>query len=296
MILNLIEILINRRLIRMDKKKRKKEINSFQGTHRAQIYENLSFTVVLVQPEHIGNIGSIARIMENFNFKDLVIFNPIESVENILSYKTQGFAMHGKDVLFQSEIIEVKNQEKPIKEFETFLKKFDYVIATTARGKSYSNIRRLAIFPEDLIFPKSVDPLNIAILFGRESHGLSNEEISLADIILRIPTSNKYSTLNLSHACGIILYEIFKKINLLNIGRGTHPVIVANRNDRLLLLNFVKEVIEKLKIRSYKKENVYFAFKNIFGRSIMSKKEVSLILGLFSKINTLLQNKRLYEN
>ncbi len=280
----------------MNKKKKKEVINSFQETHRAHKYENLSFTIILVQPEHAGNIGSITRLMENFNFRNLVVFNPIESVGNILSYETQGFAMHGKDILFNAEIIEINNQENHLLEFQNFLKKFDYIIATTAKGKSYSNIRRLAIFPQDLNLPISTKPLKIALLFGKESRGLTNEEISLADIILRIPTDSKYSALNLSHACGIILYEIFKKINVLNIGRGKNPVLIADQEDRLMLYNIVEKIIEKLKIRSYKKENVFFAFKNIFGRSFMSKKESSLILGLFSKVNTILESLNLYEN
>ncbi|MFX1378682.1 MAG: RNA methyltransferase [Promethearchaeota archaeon] len=280
----------------MDKKKTKMEINSFQETHRVKDYENLSFTIVLVKPEHSGNIGSIARIMENFNFKNLVIFNPVENIDKILSYETQGFAMHGKEILFNSEIIELENQEDHLKRFEVFLKRFDYIIATTARGKRNSNIRRLAIFPEDFSLPNSVKPIKIALLFGKESRGLTNEEISLADILLRIPTNNKYSTLNLSHACGIILYEIFKKVSKLNIGRGSHPVLIANREDRLILLKIIKEIIEKLKIRTYKEENVFFAFRNIFGRSLMSKNELSLTLGLFSKVNRLLDNLKPYEN
>jgi TrmH family RNA methyltransferase len=280
----------------MNKRKAKREIVSFQETHRGKDYANLSFRVVLVQPEHSGNIGSIARVMENFNFDKLVIFNPIESIDKILSYETQGFAMHGKNILLNSEIIELDNQKEHLKEFEIFLKKFDYVIATTARGKSYSNIRRLAIFPEDLELPISVNPLKIAILFGKESRGLTNEEIGLADILLRIPTSNKYSALNLSHACGIILYEIFKIISVINIGRGEHPVLISSRDDRLFLLNIIKDIINKLKIRTYKEENVFFAFRNILGRSMISKKELSLILGLFSKVNILLDNVKPYEN
>ncbi|MFW9881737.1 MAG: RNA methyltransferase, partial [Candidatus Thorarchaeota archaeon] len=241
----------------MDKKKTKRKIKSFQETKRAQIYENLSFYVVLVQPEHFGNIGAIARVMENFNFKKLIIFNSLVPIENIMSYKTEGFAMHGKDVLFNAEIIEINNQQNHISEFRNFLRRFDYIIATTARGKRHSNIKRLAIFPEDFNIPTSVKPLKIGILFGRESHGLTNEEISLADILLRIPTGTNYSTLNLSHACGIILYEIFKKTHKLKIGRGIHPVLIADKEDRLLLFSIIKEIIEKLKIRSYKKDNVY---------------------------------------
>ncbi|MFW9828483.1 MAG: RNA methyltransferase [Candidatus Thorarchaeota archaeon] len=278
----------------MDKKKRGSELQTFQETNRAREHENLSFTIILVKPEHSGNIGAISRVMENFNFKKLVIFNPIEAIENIFSYETQGFAMHGKEILLNAEIVDLKNQKNHLSEFEKFLKKFDYVIATTAQGKSYTNIRRLAIFPEDLSFPISSKPLKIAILFGRESRGLTNEEISLADILLRIPTSSNYSTLNLSHACGIILYEIFKKINILNIGQGKHPVLIADREDRLILLDIIKQIIEKLKIRNYKEDRVFFAFRNIFGRNMMSKKELSLILGLFSKVNNILDRKKLY--
>lgn len=280
----------------MDKKKTRRELGSFQETQLAEEYKNITFSIVLVEPESAGNIGSVARVMQNFNFKDLVIFNPKEKVDKILSYEAQGFAMHGKDILLNSRIIELENQDKHLKVFETFLKTYDYIIATTARGKRHSNIRRLAIFPQDFTLPVSVNPLRIAILFGKESRGLTNDEINFADLILRIPTSNEYSALNLSHACGIILYEIFKKMNVLNIGRGLHPVIVANRNDRLILLNVVREIIEKLKIRSYKEENVYFAFRNILSRNIMSKRELSLTLGLFSKVNMLLDNVKPYEN
>ena len=279
----------------MNKKKKKELINSFQETHRAHKYENLSFTIILVQPEHAGNIGSIARIMDNFNFRNLVIFNPIESVGNILSYETQGFAMHGKDILLNAEIIEIKDQDDHLEEFERFIKDFDLVIATTAKGSRYTNIKRLAIFPEDLEIPISVQPLKIGILLGKESRGLTNDEIRHTDILIRIPTSDEYPTLNLSHACGIVLYEIFKKINVLNIGRGKNPILLADKEDRLMLLEIIKNIIESLKIRSYKKENVYFAFRNIFERSLMSKKELSLVMGLFSKVGSILEGLNLYE-
>ncbi len=280
----------------MNKKKIKREIGTFQETHIIKEYETLSFSVVLVKPEHAGNIGSIARLMENFNFKKLVIFNPIEEIEKIFSYETQGFAMHGKDILFNAEVITIQDQEDHLSKFKKYLEGFDLVIATTAKGESYSNIRRLAIFPEDLIFPKSETPLKIAILFGKESRGLTNEEINFVDILLRIPTGFNYPTLNISHACGIVLYEIFKKISVLTIGRGKNPVLYANKEDRLTLYKFIEHLIEKLKIRSHKKENVFFAFKNVFERAFMSKKELSLITGLFSKVDSILSSISLYES
>lgn len=279
----------------LNKKDLKGELSLYQETHRAEEYENLTFTVVLVSPEHAANIGSIARIMANFEFENLVIFNPIEDAETIFSHHTHGFAMHGKTILENAQIIEIEKQENHLPELKEYLKQFDLIIATTAKGSSYTNIKRLAIFPEEMKIPSSFEPLNIAILFGRESRGLTNDEISFADIIVRIPTGLNYPTLNVSHACGIILYEIFKKINRLTIGRGKNPVILANREDRKTLYKLVNKIIKKLKIRAHKKENVLLAFKNIFERSFMSRKELSLITGVYSKVNKILESLDLYE-
>ena len=280
----------------MNKKKTYRALDSFQETRINEKYENITFTVVLVRPEHSGNIGSITRVMKNFNFNKLTIFNPIEEVDKIFSHETHGFAMHGKDILINAEVISLEKQEQHIGELKKYLKSYDLIIASTAKGKHYTNIRRLAIFPEELTIPAPQKTMNIAILFGKESRGLTNEEISLADILIRIPTSNEYPTLNLSHACGIILYEIFKKITIVNIGRGKHPVLLADREDRILLYEFIDKLIQKLKIRTYKEENVIHAFKNIFERSVMSKKELSLITGLFSRLDSIFNDIDLYES
>lgn len=243
-----------------------------------------------MQPEHSGNIGSVARVMRNFEFFNLVIFNPIERKEHIFSYETRGFAMHGKEILLNSEIVEIEPSKSHTSELKNYLKKFDLIIATTASGMRYTNLRRLTIFPEDFSLPLSKTPLNIAILFGKESRGLTNEEISLADILLRIPASNTYSTLNISHAVGIILYELYRKINIINIGRGNKPVLLANKQDRLIIYKIIRNLIKQLRIRTHKKEKVYYAFKNVFERAVMSKKELSFILGLFSKLNSIMNH------
>ena len=279
----------------MNKKKQNKGLSSYQETQIADDYRNLTFTVILIKPEHSGNIGAVARIMKNFNFEKLIIFNPIESIENIYSYETQGFAMHGKDILMNVDITEVEDQNNHLLEYKKLLAPFDLVIASTAKGKRNSNIKRLAIFPMDLSLPKSTKPLNIAILFGRESRGLTNDEISLADILLRIPTGQDYPTLNISHACGVILYELFKKLYVIKIGRGTRPVLIADREDRQLLQSLIQNIINNLKIRTHKKDNVRFAFRNIFERALMSKKELSLITGVFSKVDKILNSLDLYE-
>jgi TrmH family RNA methyltransferase len=279
----------------MNKKHLKKEIEGFQQTEIASEYRNLEFSVVLVQPEHAGNIGSIARLMKNFNFNNLVVFNPIESTEIIRSRHTQGFAMHGKDILFNADIIELDNQNNHLNRYKELMHKFDLIIASTAKGMHYKNIRRLATFLGDLTLPISQKPMSIALVFGKESRGLTNEEIEIADLLIRIPSTDDYPTLNLSHACGIILYEIYNKIHNITIGRGIKPVLLANKKDKQILYHIIKDIIRSLRVRTYKAENVIFAFKNVLERAFVSKKELNLILGVFSKLNSLLKKEKIYE-
>jgi TrmH family RNA methyltransferase len=279
----------------MDKKKITQELENFSGTQKKQKYQKIQISIALIQPENAGNIGSIARVMKNFDFADLIIFNPIEKIEKILSYETQGFAMHGKDILLNADILQSETQQDHIEDLTAFLDKFDLVIGTTAKGKRYTNLNRLSILVEDLELPVSKNPLRIVLLFGKESRGLTNEEIDLTDILIRIPTSSSYPTLNLSHACGIILYEIYKKLHLIKIGRGKNPVLLAKKSDRKILYKYVEKVIRILKIRNYRKKNAFYAFKNIFERALMSKKELSMVLGLFSKMYNLLEKKNLFD-
>jgi len=280
----------------MNKKKIYRALDSFQETKINEMYKNISFTIVLVQPENAGNIGSIARIMKNFNFKKLVIFNPLEDVENIKSHEAQGFAMHGKDILLNAKIFQVDKQENHLNELSNYLSKFELIFASTAKGMKYSNIKRISIFPQDLTIPISEKKLNLAILFGKESRGLTNQEISLADILIRIPASNEYPTMNLSHAAAIILYEIFMKIYNINIGRGKKPILLADRKDRQILYKLIKKLILKLKVRNHRENNAYFALKNVFERALVSKKELSLIMGIFSKLNLEMKDCNLYQN
>jgi TrmH family RNA methyltransferase len=279
----------------MNKKQLKMEIAEFKQTQKAPEYRNLDFTIVLSQPEHAGNIGSIARLMKNFNFDNLTVFNPIENKEIIRSHHTQGFAMHGKDILLKSEIITLNSHEDHIVEFRKFMQKFDLIIASTAKGMHYKNIRRLAIFPRDLQIPISENPMKIALMFGKESHGLTNDEIEIADIIIRIPSSDNYPTLNLSHACAIILYEIYSKFYIVNLGRGKKPVLLASKKEKQVLYDLIHNITSSLRIRSYTAKNTIFAFKNVYERAIVSKKELNLILGVFSKFNSLLKKRKIYE-
>ncbi len=209
-----------------------------------------NISIVLVNPESSGNIGSIARVMKNFGLSNLVLFNPQEKP---LSDYAKGFAMkavdllEGADVIYSRDFKRVhksfrnekagsgqisdknnlqkgdKIKEAPnhedfrnlrstrnlgMEELKNIFHRYDVVIGTSAKGISYKNIKRVPVLLNELDFSPLAGNPNIAIVFGRESTGLTNDELLLTDFLLRIPTDSKYPTLNISQAVGIILYRI----------------------------------------------------------------------------------------
>ena len=149
-------------------------------------------SIIFVEPEGSGNIGSLARVMKNFGFDKLVLVKPPELDNN----ETRMMAMHAYDLIEKARIFPT---------FKDAIKDFDHVIGTTACLCRHKNIAPLKSFLKKPI------PDNAAIVFGRESTGLTNEEKELCEQLITIPANKKYSTLNVTHAAAIVLYELFQK-------------------------------------------------------------------------------------
>ncbi len=205
--------------------------------------------IVLVEPEIPENTGFVARVMKNFGLKDLILINPKFKIKE--AYRT---AMHARDVLEKAKIL----NEIP---------KFETTIATTAKLGRRRNLRRIYVPVYQI---KKYVSKDTGILFGRESIGLKNEEIEMADLLIHIPTS-KYKTLNLSHAVGIVAYELFKsKIKLRNL---------ASKREREVLEDFLYKICDKVNC----KPNTKKAIKNMVERASLREKEASLLIGLFRR-------------
>ena len=116
-------------------------------------------------------------------------------------------------------------------------------------GGSY-NISRIPIKPDRLAETMNYND-KIAILFGREGNGLTNNEIDMCDIIVSIPTDAGYPIMNISHAAAIILYEVFKN-------RNNFPVEGLEESTALekeYLINDMEKLIDTLPIPDHKKRN-----------------------------------------
>ncbi|MGQ9543770.1 MAG: RNA methyltransferase [Candidatus Bathyarchaeia archaeon] len=217
--------------------------------------------VVLVEPEHEGNIGLIARSMKNLGFDDLWLVNPKVK----LGPEARALASRAQDIL---------SGVKVTGNLEDALEGCDYVAATTAIvGRSPSNLSRTPItlreFTQKILGPN----IRVAILFGRESRGLTNNEISRCDLVIHIPTDPTYKTLNMAIAASIILYEI--RIARLKLRRSE----CASREVRWRLLEIFEELSREVGLPPHRIPLAKKALRNVISRGLVSRREASLLIG-----------------
>jgi tRNA/rRNA methyltransferase len=169
--------------------------NAYEYSNMENSIDRSHIAIVLVDTQIPENIGSVARAMNNMGFARLVLVNPMNyDLKRVLKMAT-GSSI---DIIEKMEVRE--NLIEAIGPFQ-------YVVGTTARLGSHrpamTNPRRLA---SDLLGISRNN--HIAILFGPEDRGLSNDQLRYCHTIATIPT-DRFSSLNLAQAVMIICYELF---------------------------------------------------------------------------------------
>jgi tRNA/rRNA methyltransferase len=214
-------------------------------------------SVAVVGAKTSGNLGAISRAMANFELKDLYLINPTCEVIND---ESKARAMRSISILKKAKIINDLSQINA-----------DYLIATSAKLGSSSNIHRLYLTPKELA--KNIDSkLNYCIVIGREDIGLLNKEIKQCSFLIHIPTSKEYKALNISHALTIILYEIFCK--------ETRIEKLANKRELRVVIMRLDELSKGI----IKYDNFKEVFVNVINRAFIRKKEARALAGLLKKI------------
>ncbi len=225
-------------------------------------------SVVLVEPEISGNVGAICRIMKNFDFDKLVIVNPKCDCK---STEVKNRAKHAQDILRKAKFVKR-------------IPKFDYVIGTTAKLGSDYNVNRLPLLPEQLA-PKLIkltNKVSVGLIFGREGIGLTNEEIEKCDMIVTIPSSKKYPTLNLSHSVAVILYEIFR---LQKKETKLDRINPAQDVDKKQIMKMLNKILSGLEFSTKeKKQTQKLVWKRIFNKAFLTKREAFVVMGLLRKL------------
>jgi tRNA/rRNA methyltransferase len=224
--------------------------------------------VVLVAPEHAGNVGAIARLMKNFGLSRLCLVAPQVELEN----DAYARAVHAGDVLAGASIVGALDEA---------LAGVDWVIGTTAVvATKSSNLRRTAITVDELATRLQHQRGEAALLFGREGSGLSNRELDRCDVVMSIPSSPTYRALNVASAAAIIFYELWT-VGVAGGGRGYGAAADASARARLLALFTALAVKEGAP--PHRRRLAATAFKNVLSRAFISKREASLLIGVLRR-------------
>jgi len=224
----------------------------------------MAVKVVLLEPEKEGNIGGIARSMRNFDLRDLRIVNP----KTTIGGDARAYSMRGLPILESAKIVD--NLEEATEDA-------DVVIGTSSvAARSSTNVSRMAITPKQLAERIASTSGTVAIVFGRESSGLTNQEVEACDFMVNIPASHDYNVLNVATAASIIFYEIFQK-------RTGVSLELASPVSKQRLLTQFDQLTQMSGVQLHRRRLAQRAFRNVISRSFISKREASLLLGIFRK-------------
>jgi tRNA (cytidine32/uridine32-2'-O)-methyltransferase len=151
--------------------------------------------VVMVNTTHSGNIGAAARAMKNMGLSRLLLVDPIASIDEEAIQRSS----RAEDILHNAEIHPT---------LESAIAGCGLVVGTSARSRSV---------PWPLMTPRQCGDRaaqaaaagnEIALVFGRESRGLTNEELHLCNAHVHIPTDENFSSLNVAQAIQVMAYEM----------------------------------------------------------------------------------------
>jgi len=152
--------------------------------------------VVLVEPRNPLNIGAAARAMSNFGFTEMRLVNPYE-----VAFREARSAVKSQSILENAQ------------EFPTLAEAVadcSLVVGTTALGPRILEHRMRRLETGGKIIARKLASTSVAILFGSEKFGLSNEDMSYCHWLMRIPSREEHGSMNLGQAVAVCLYEMIR--------------------------------------------------------------------------------------
>jgi tRNA/rRNA methyltransferase len=234
--------------------------------------KGINISIVLVRPGNPGNIGAVARAMANFGFDKLILVSPKCKIDE----EAHNRAKHAQKILSDAKIV---------KNFKDVMLSHGICVATTGVLGTDYNIPRSPLLIEAAARKITrIKKGNVAIVFGPEDTGLSNEELEACDFTATIPTSKAYSVMNLSHSVALFLYELSKAkgSNVLQIKKN-YPLIEGREKEELE--KTMARAISSVKYRTvFEKRTQILVWKRVIGKAMPTRREAFAMIGFLKKV------------
>jgi tRNA/rRNA methyltransferase len=225
------------------------------------------FFVVLVAARNPLNIGAAARAMSNFGFVNLRVVNPYE------------LAFHeARSAVGASTLLKNAREYKSVAEA---VADCSLVVGTTAASKRHLE-HELRPLHEGALLIRKNQSCRVALLFGSEKRGLSNEDLSYCHWLMRIPTVRERPSMNLGQAVAVCLHELVREANG-SLQAEKHPAATAAELDRLTAM-----LLDALRASGYVKPTIAGPteekIRRLVRRLSLSAEDARVSLGMLRQI------------
>ena len=206
--------------------------------------------------------------MMNFNVHQLVLVNPCPVDDDAYIR-----SVHATSILDNALIVD---------SFKKAAEHVDFMVGTSAiyTDSEKKHVRIPIVLEEFVKQIRNVDG-TIGLVFGREDYGLFNEELALCDMLVTIPTSDFYASLNLSHAVCLVLYALFSEKE--SKDHLPHSPVRINGNEKQLLFDSFSSLLKEIEYPIHKKDKTKVMFTRLMGRALPSKWEYHTLMGVFQQ-------------
>jgi len=221
--------------------------------------------IVLVGPLYGGNVGSVCRAMANMGMSDLAVVRERE----LDMEEARKMACHARGIL---------DGRCEYDSLEAAVGRCGMVWGTSARTGLYRQHARTPRGWAKQILEDSSRG-RVALVFGREDKGLSNEELSLCSRIIQIPTSDEYSSLNLSQAVMVCCYEVFAASEVYEGPEEKSPLAESELKERMFAM-WREHLLRIGFMESDKAGHMMQGFRRIMGRGAVTEDDVRIMMGM----------------
>lgn len=227
--------------------------------------------IVLSHPSHPGNIGSVARAMKTMGLKDLALVNP----KIFPDAQATAMAAGADDVLAGARVFTSLAEALAGTAFAT---------AVTARRRELATEPLWAREAAAELAGLAQQGTAVALVFGNETSGLSNDEVALCRRWTQIPTSPEWRSLNLAQAVQILCYELRMAVT----GAGTLPAIpeageLASHEDvERFIAHLERAAVGSGFLDPLQPKRMMPRMRRLFSRAGLEKEEVAILRGLLA--------------
>jgi tRNA/rRNA methyltransferase len=239
--------------------------------------------IVLVRTHYPGNLGAAARVMRNFGLTDLVLVDPVTSVNEL---EARRMATHGLPVLDAARVVPDLGDAVA-----------DCVFTLATSGLANGVVRQTFVGTPQEKLPALLEAMAsgpVALVFGPEPHGLSNAEITCCHGLVHVPVEPTAPALNLAQAVAICCYELFR---LSTASGGCQPPgpthEAAPFADQERMFAHLREALEAVGyLYGTKADPLMHAVRHLLGRSLPTPQEVKLLHGLARQLLWVAKHRR----